>query len=68
MSKPLPCPFCGSKAEITRLSGPVFNVSCITGDPEHFEKHKIMCGVVMYGDHGETKASVIDRWNRRAKQ
>lgn len=62
----LPCPLCGRVSGITRLSHPgskaTYNVSC--GDENDYTD---TCGLVLFGGNGDTRKSMIAKWNQRAK-
>ncbi len=62
--QPLPCPLCGTGANVTRLPHTgkyaVYNVGCgITDDDSD------SCGLVLFGDSGERRMDVVAKWNRR---
>ncbi len=56
--KPLPCPFCGSPAELYKTQkGDMIGIQCST--------HK--CGVNTLGPHRKTEEEVVQVWNKRWK-
>lgn len=66
-----PCPFCGETdgLEVTNTHTPSYWVECICGarmDGEYFEPRRNASKASLLRLHEKAKASVIDRWNRRA--
>lgn len=53
-----PCPLCGRRAIAARVAHRQWNIACgrsvATG-----------CGLVLFGDHGVSRAKVVERWNNR---
>jgi len=54
----LPCPFCGSKVELTSLGGDEENWAIICNECK--------CACSEMGVSGEEKDDIIKAWNRRA--
>ena len=59
-----PCPLCGTKAILAiHCEGSPVNVSCGVKDDESDS-----CGLVLFGNNGSTRKSMIEKWNERTKE
>lgn len=63
MDELLPCPLCGTKAQITVLnhhSSSTVNISCGTD-----EYDRDTCGLVLFGGNEDSEESMLAKWNTR---
>lgn len=61
------CPLCNTKSSVTKLehtNGPPFyNISCGVKDDD-----SDTCGLVLYGNSGVSRKSMVEKWNQRASE
>lgn len=64
-----PCPLCGRDAGLTKLEGrtkATWNVHC-GNEKNEDPADSYGCGLVLFGDYGVPRSTMIDRWNRRSE-